>query len=126
MDALVEWLLDSDPAIRWQVVRDLIDASEAEVTAERACIAHEGGAPSSRASSVPTATPPRSNPTPRPGGGPRGGLQTSQCQLHEETDAPHWVLEWIRSAGSATAYMVTWRAVLPACCDSGWNVGREG
>jgi hypothetical protein len=39
---VVEWLLDSDPAIRWQVMRDLTDASEAEVTAERARVAREG------------------------------------------------------------------------------------
>ena len=24
---IMEWLLDSDPAIRWQVMRDLTDAS---------------------------------------------------------------------------------------------------
>jgi hypothetical protein len=41
MDA-VDWLLDSDSAIRWQVMRDLTDAPEAEVKAERARIAGEG------------------------------------------------------------------------------------
>jgi hypothetical protein len=40
--ALIAWLLDSDPAIRWQVLRDLTDASAAEVAAERAKIATEG------------------------------------------------------------------------------------
>ena len=39
---VVAWLLDSDPAIRWQVMRDLIDAPEADVSAERARIAGEG------------------------------------------------------------------------------------
>jgi hypothetical protein len=39
---VVQWLLDSDPAIRWQVMRDLIDAPEAEVAAERARVATEG------------------------------------------------------------------------------------
>lgn len=39
---VVNWLLDSDPAIRWQVLRDLTDASEEEVTAERARVASEG------------------------------------------------------------------------------------
>src|SRR2546423_6539191 len=38
----VEWLLDSHPAIRWQVMRDLIDAPADEVAAERARIAKEG------------------------------------------------------------------------------------
>lgn len=37
-----DWLLDSDPAIRWQVLRDLADAPEAAVAAERARVAHEG------------------------------------------------------------------------------------
>lgn len=33
---VIAWLLDADPAIRWQVLRDLLDAPEAEVAAERA------------------------------------------------------------------------------------------
>jgi hypothetical protein len=37
-----EWLLDSDPSIRWQVLRDLADAPGAEVQAERARIATKG------------------------------------------------------------------------------------
>ncbi len=36
------WLLDSDPAIRWQVMRDLAGASDEEVAAERARVATEG------------------------------------------------------------------------------------
>ena len=38
----VRWLLDSDPAIRWQVMWDLTDASADEVAAERARVATEG------------------------------------------------------------------------------------
>ncbi len=41
MDAL-DWLLDGDPAIRWQVLRDLTDAAPDEVAAERARVEHEG------------------------------------------------------------------------------------
>ena len=41
MDA-IKWLLDSDPAIRWQVMRDLADASPAAIAAERARVPHEG------------------------------------------------------------------------------------
>lgn len=40
--AVLEWLLDSDPAIRWQVMRDLLDAPPEEVTSERARVATEG------------------------------------------------------------------------------------
>ena len=34
-DALIAWLLEGDPAIRWQVMRDLQDAHEPEWRAER-------------------------------------------------------------------------------------------
>ena len=37
-----EWLLDSDPAIRWQVMRDLTDEPADVVAAERARVATEG------------------------------------------------------------------------------------
>src|SRR5262249_2654711 len=37
-----EWLLDSDPSIRWQVMRDLTGASSEEVEAERAHVATDG------------------------------------------------------------------------------------
>jgi hypothetical protein len=39
---VTDWLLDSDPAIRWQVMRDLMDAPPDEVAAERAKVATEG------------------------------------------------------------------------------------
>ena len=38
----IEWLLDSDPSIRWQVMRDLTGATIEEVAAERARVATEG------------------------------------------------------------------------------------
>ena len=40
--AVIKWLLDSDPAIRWQVMRDLTDASTEEISAERSRVATEG------------------------------------------------------------------------------------
>ncbi len=40
--AVIEWLLDSDPAIRWQVMRDLQDAPESEWVEERAKVETEG------------------------------------------------------------------------------------
>ena len=39
---VIDWLLDSDPAIRWQVMRDLTDAPADEVAAERARVTREG------------------------------------------------------------------------------------
>ena len=41
-DWLLDWLLDSDPALRWQVLRDLCDAPAEAVAAERARVATEG------------------------------------------------------------------------------------
>ena len=41
-DEVRTWLLDSDPAIRWQVMRDLTDAPAGEVPVERARVAREG------------------------------------------------------------------------------------
>ena len=41
-EPVLDWLLDSDPAIRWQVMRDLTDATADEVAAERARVAREG------------------------------------------------------------------------------------
>jgi hypothetical protein len=38
----IAWLLDSDPAIRWQTMRDLTGASPAAVATERARVPHEG------------------------------------------------------------------------------------
>lgn len=39
---VLDWLLASDPAIRWQVLRDLADAPAEIVAAERARVANEG------------------------------------------------------------------------------------
>ena len=39
---VLEWLLDSDPAIRWQVMRDLTDTPADDVMKERRRVAHEG------------------------------------------------------------------------------------
>ena len=39
---MLDWLLDSDPSVRWQVMRDLTDAPADAVAAERARVATEG------------------------------------------------------------------------------------
>jgi hypothetical protein len=38
----IDWLLDSDPSIRWQVLRDLTNASEGEIASEREKVAVQG------------------------------------------------------------------------------------
>lgn len=40
--AVIQWLLDADPALRWQVMQDLLGAPAQEVAAERARVATEG------------------------------------------------------------------------------------
>lgn len=40
--SVMRWLLDSDPSIRWQVMRDLIGAPADDVAGERARVATEG------------------------------------------------------------------------------------
>ena len=40
--SVIDWLLDSDPSIRWQVMRDLLDTPESEWRAERAKVETEG------------------------------------------------------------------------------------
>src|SRR5271169_62676 len=40
--AHIRWLLDSDPAIRWQVMRDLIGAAPDAIAAVRSRVATEG------------------------------------------------------------------------------------
>ncbi len=38
----LDWLLDADPAIRWQVMRDLTDSESGDIAAERSRVASEG------------------------------------------------------------------------------------
>jgi hypothetical protein len=40
--SVIDWLLEGDPAIRWQVLQDLTNTSADEVAAERARVEHEG------------------------------------------------------------------------------------
>jgi hypothetical protein len=39
---VIDWLLDTDPALRWQVMRDLTDATADAVEAERTRVTHDG------------------------------------------------------------------------------------
>jgi hypothetical protein len=40
--SVIDWLLEGDPAIRWQVLRDLTNALTSDVAAERARVEHDG------------------------------------------------------------------------------------
>lgn len=41
-DTVVEWILDADPAIKWQALRDLTETPEDALVVERAGVANEG------------------------------------------------------------------------------------
>ncbi|MCI0389621.1 MAG: hypothetical protein MOB07_12790 [Acidobacteria bacterium] len=41
-DSAIQWLLDGDPAIRWQALRDLVGAAERAVERERRKVARDG------------------------------------------------------------------------------------
>src|SRR5260370_7567849 len=42
MDGTIQWLLDGDPAIRWQTLRDLVGAAQRTVERERRIVARDG------------------------------------------------------------------------------------
>lgn len=44
-DPVLDWLLDADPSIRWQALRDLTDTPAAIVAAERSRVASDGWGP---------------------------------------------------------------------------------
>lgn len=44
-DSVIDWLLDADPSIRWQVMRDLTDTPAELVAVERSRVASEGWGP---------------------------------------------------------------------------------
>ncbi len=50
----MKWLLDSDPSIRWQVMRDLTDSAPSAIAAERSRVATEGWAAQLLAAQLPT------------------------------------------------------------------------
>ena len=39
---MIDWLLEGDPAIRWQALRDLTSAPADDVAAERARVEYDG------------------------------------------------------------------------------------
>ena len=44
-DAVIDWLLNADPSMRWQVMRDLTETPAAIIAAERSRVALEGWGP---------------------------------------------------------------------------------
>jgi hypothetical protein len=82
---VLDWLLEGDPAIRWQVLSDLLDAPPDAVAAERARVAREGWGAGLLALQTPE--------------GPWGGDSASS----QWTNSPEWTclvaLVWLRDMG---------------------------
>lgn len=53
---VIDWLLEGDPALRWQALRDLTVALESEIAAERARVATEGAGAQILAQQAPDGT----------------------------------------------------------------------
>lgn len=77
---VIDWLLDSDPAIRWQVMRDLTHEPAEAIAAERSRVATEGWAARLLALQAPD------------------GLWADRAWSHDWTDTFH-VLELLRRFG---------------------------
>jgi hypothetical protein len=92
MNAVVDWLLDADPSIRWQVMHDLTHAPADVVSGERARIATEGWGARLLALQAPD------------------GLWAGKAWSHDWTDTFH-VLELLRRLGLDPASEQAQRAI---------------
>lgn len=101
-DATLDWLLESDPAIRWQTLRDLTDASPEDVAAERARVPREGWGALLLSRQQPSGD---WGPDEEPGDRWRWNLSTL-VQLRWLEPDPHD--EKVAAAIAATAAGVTW------------------
>jgi hypothetical protein len=104
---VIDWLLDADPSIRWQVLRDLADEPEGVIAAERTRIATEGWGARLLALQAPD--------------GRWGGKPWS----HEWTDTFH-VLELLRRFGLDPASEQARRAVALVREHVTWRGGAPG
>ena len=101
----IDWLLDADPSIRWQVMRDLAGATADAVAAERARVATEGWGAQLLALQAPD--------------GSWGGFAWS----HDWTDTFH-VLELLRRLGLDPAQEQALRAVARVRDGVTWGLGH--
>ncbi len=111
VDATVlAWLLDSDPAIRWQVLRDLAEAPATAVADERARVAREGWGALLLA---------QQDPEGRWGGAAwnRGWDSTMHALLLLRDLGADPADATVRKAVRAVRERVTWRGCAPPECD---------
>lgn len=88
---ITEWLLDSDPAIRWQVMRDLTDEPAHVISAERARVATEGWGAQLLGLQDPTGT--------WDGGTYRPGWVDDSKPFFDAWTATHYSLQLLRDLG---------------------------
>ena len=89
---VIDWLLDSDPAIRWQVMRDLTDLAPDEVAAERARVAIEGWGAQLLAAQGPDGQWDGGTYRPATGASPAVGFR-------DFSGAAGWIASWFRLRG---------------------------
>jgi hypothetical protein len=103
---VIDWLLDADPAIRWQVMRDLTGEPGDVVAAERARIATEGWGARLLALQAPD------------------GLWAGKAWSHDWTDTFH-VLELLRRLGLDPASAPAREAIERVRVHVTWGDGAE-
>ena len=109
--SVIEWLLDSDTSIRWQVMRDLTDEPDEVVAAERARVASEGWGAGLLALQGPDGYWGEADPNPE-WVSIRTLLMLRDMGLDPTSDEARRALALVRDN-------VTWRGVLPQ--DAAWH-----
>ncbi|WP_375388280.1 hypothetical protein [uncultured Amnibacterium sp.] len=103
MDAVPGHLLDGDPSVRWQALRDLTDAPAEEVAAERAKVAEEGWGARLLAEQAEDGL--------WDGGVYRPGWADEERPFFDAWTGTHFVLETLRDLGADPASPAVRRAI---------------
>ncbi|MFZ1412284.1 MAG: squalene cyclase [Micropruina sp.] len=116
---MIPWLLDSDPAIRWQVMRDLLDAPEDQWRAERARVETHGWGARLLASEDEDGQ--------WAGGSfvPREFDYREWEQVGQPWTATTYALSQLREFGLDPASASAWRAVTLVGANSRWDEGGQ-
>jgi hypothetical protein len=112
----IDWLLDADPALRWQVLRDLTNAAEEEVATERARVAVEGWGAQLLAFQDPEGT--------WDGGTYRPGWVDESKPFFDAWTATHFALQQLRDLGLDPASPAARRAVILVRDNVRWDVNE--
>ena len=114
---VIAYLLDSDPVMRWQVMRDLTDASTPEVAAERARVATEGWGARLLAEQAEDGL--------WDGGVYRPGWVDENRPFYDAWTGTHPSLEMLRALGVDPAHPVVTRAIARVRENVRWDYAGE-